>query len=362
VWVRDTYTGSLLARPVTLVDGEPHLGSIRLEPDHMNRLEVAAGFQDRMSHSVPGVVPQPEVKPNNNQRMLFHQTSLMLGHFTGDIVGTPAGPRFGNQHLTIDKAMPALFAKLATQDPAEVQTFLAFIHHERNLAANTMTANGFLAPANIHFRPATARQRAIALPAWLGTQSRHDRPPPDPEPTEVTTDVTYARFRSFVETRLRDLGFPDDDRTELMGSLDWTASRFHPTPDTMTAADRTTLFAGLYLNAGERLDFSKKAVVLQRLSGHDVPAPLTLIVRDTSKLNTAMRASLQQLHDELAAELHDELHDELPAGSPARAAIQALLDHPGRELRPASPPLNAAISVIMEHYWPTILAWMPPPE
>ncbi|ACU77310.1 hypothetical protein Caci_8487 [Catenulispora acidiphila DSM 44928] len=350
VWVSDTRSGSLLTRPLTLVNGEPHLGSVRLGPDHMDRLAVAPGFDDRLSHSVPGAVPQPEVKPNGNQRMLFHNTSLMLGHFTGDIVRTSAGPRFGNQHLTIDKAMPALFAKLATQDPAEVQTFLSFIHHERTLAADTMLAHGFVAPANIHFRPAPARQRAIALPAWLGSQTRQDHMPPDPDPTNVTTDVTYARFRGFVETRLRDLGFPDEDRTELMGSLDWTASRFHPTPDTMTAADRTTLFAGLYLNAGERLDFSKKAVVLQRLSGHDVPLPLTLIVRDTSKLTTAMRTSLQQLRATL------------PVDSAARAAIQALLDHPGKELRPASPPLNAAISVIMEHYWPTILAWMPPPE
>jgi hypothetical protein len=117
----------------------------------------------------------------------------------------------------------------------------------------------------------------------------------------------------------------------------------------MTVADRDTLFAGLYLNAGERLDFSKKAVVLQRLSGHEVPAPLTLIVRDTSPLTPALRTSLEQLR---AA---------LPAGSPAAASVQALLDHSG-DLRPAAPPLNAAISAIMEHYWPTILGWMPPPE
>ena len=136
-----------------------------------------------------------------------------------------------------------------------------------------MTDNGFLAPANIHFRPATARQRAIALPAWLGDQARHDNPPPAPEPTEVTTEVTYARFRAFVQNRLTDLRFPQADRTELMQSLDWTASRFDANPD----ANRDTLFAGLYLNAGERLDFSKQAVVLQHLSNREVPAPLMLI-------------------------------------------------------------------------------------
>jgi hypothetical protein len=315
----------------------------------MNRLEVAEGFSERLSHSEPGAVPEPLVKTNGNQRMLFPNTSLMFGHFTGDIVRVGTGDRFGNQHLTIDKALPALFANLATQDPATVQIFLSLIHHDRHLAGSTMAGHGFVAPANIHFRPAPGRQRAIALPAWLGEHAHQDNPPPDPEPTEVTTDVTYARFRTFVQDRLTDLGFPEEDRRELMDSLDWTASRFHPAPDAMTLADRDALFASLYLNAGERLDFSKKAVVLQRLSGHDVPAPLTLIVRDTSPMTAALRTSLQHLHDDL------------PADSPAATAIQALLDHTG-DLRPAAPPLNAAISVIMDHYWPTILGWMPPAE
>jgi hypothetical protein len=349
VWVRDNRSGSMLARPVTLVDGTPHLGSIRLLPRHMNRLDVAEGFPERLSHSEPGAVPEPSVKPNGNQRMLFHNTSLMFGHFTGDIVRAGTGDRFGNQHLTIDKALPALFANLATQDPGTVQIFLSLIHHDRHLAGTTMTDNGFVAPANIHFRPDPGRQRAIALPGWLGDQARHANPPPDPEPTEVNRQVTYARFRTFVDSRLTDLGFPPEDRRELMDSLDWTASRFHPAPDAMTVADRDALFGGLYLNAGERLDFSKKAVVLQRLSGHDVPTPLTLIVRDTSPVTPALRTSLEQLHTEL------------PSGSPAAATIQALLTHHG-DLRPAAPPLNAAISVIMEHYWPTILGWMPPPE
>ena len=348
VWVRDNRSGSMLARPVTLVDGHPHLGSIRLLPRHMNRLDVAEGFPERLSHSEPGAVPVPSVKPNGNQRMLFHNTSLMFGHFTGDIVRVGGGDRFGNQHLTIDKALPALFANLATQDPGTVQIFLSLIHHDRHLAGTTMTDNGFVAPANIHFRPDPGRQRAIALPAWLGDQARHDNPPPDPEPTEVNRQVTYARFRTFVDSRLTDLGFPAEDRGELMDSLDWTASRFHPAPDAMTVADREALFAGLYLNAGERLDFSKKAVVLQRLSGHDVPAPLTLIVRDTSPMTAVLRTSLEQLYREL------------PAGSAAATTVQGLLTHNG-DLRPAAPPLSAAIAVIMEYYWPTILSWMPPP-
>ncbi|WP_228564004.1 DUF4347 domain-containing protein [Catenulispora rubra] len=349
VWVRDNRSGSMLARPVTLVDGRPHLGSIRLLPRHMGRLDVAEGFPERLSHSEPGVVPVPSVKPNGNQRMLFHNTSLMFGHFTGDIVRVGGGDRFGNQHLTIDKALPALFANLATQDPGTVQIFLSLIHHDRHLAGGTMTDNGFVAPANIHFRPDPSRQRAIALPAWLGDQARHDDPPPDPEPTEVNRQVTYARFRTFVDSRLADVGFPPEDRRELMDSLDWTASRFHPAPDAMTVADREALFAGLYLNAGERLDFSKKAVVLQRLSGHDVPAPLALIVRDTSPMTAGLRTSLELLHTEL------------PAGSAAATTIQALLTHSG-ELRPAAPPLNAAIAVIMEHYWPVVLSWMAPAE
>ena len=285
---------------------------------------------------------------NGNQRMLFHETPLMFGHFTGDIVRVGTSDRFANHHLTIDKALPALFVKLAGQDPATVQTFLSLIHYDRHLAGTTMTDNGFVAPANIHFRRATAAQRVTALPVWLGDQAQQHNPPPAPATTEVTTQVTYARFRAFVDNRLGDLGFPPSDRTELMGSLDWTASRFHPDPDTMTGAERTTLFGSLYLNAGERLDFSKKAVALQRLSGNDVPPALSLIVRGESPMTPLLRDSLQ------------ELRDVLPADSPDAATIQALLDHTG-DLRPASPPLSAAISVIMEHYWPTILAWMPTP-
>ncbi|MEY9933726.1 hypothetical protein ABH926_008386 [Catenulispora sp. GP43] len=349
VWVH--VDGSPFARRVTLVNGEPHVGTTRLTAGHMSRFENAQGFdpEDRLSLDDPRNPKPVQVKTNGNQRMLFHNKSLMLGHFTGDIVRDGAATRFGNQHLTIDKAMPALFAKLATQDPAEVRTFLALVHHDRHLAASTLTDNGFVAPANIHFRRATAQQRSIALPGWLGDQAHQDNPPPDPEPTEVTTDVTYARFRAFVDTRLADLDLPPEDRTDLMASLDWTATRFDPDPDGLTAADRDALFAGLYLNAGERLDFSKKAVVLQSLSGHEVPLPLRLIVRDTSKLNTPMRNALTRLRAEL------------PAGSPAQTAIQAILDHPDREIRPAAPPLNAAISVIMDHYWPTILSWMPAP-
>ena len=350
VWV---YAGSSpFARRVTLVDGQPHLGSTRLTAAHVAQFGDAQGFDpdDRLSLTDAANPAPAQVKPNGNQRMLFHNTSLMLGHFTGDIVRDGAVTRFGNQHLTIDKAMPALFTKLATQDPGEVRTFLALVHDNRHLAGTTMTGNGFVAPANIHFRPAANRQRAIALPAWLGTQNHHTDPPPDPEPTEVTTDVTYARFRAFVDNRLADLEVPDEDRAELMGSLDWTASRFDPNPDALTPAARDALFAGLYLNAGERLDFSKKAVVLQSLAGHDVPMPLKLIVREKSKVGPALRTSLTQLRGEL------------PEGSAARAAIQALLDHPDRELRPAAPPLSEAISVIMDHYWPTILSWMPAPQ
>jgi hypothetical protein len=347
IWVRETGNTSGAAKLLTLVDGHVYAGTFRLGARHMGRLDIA-GFPEPLSESVPGSVPTPSVKPNGNQRMLFHNTSLMFGHFTGDIVRVGTSDRFANHHLTIDKALPALFANLATQDPATVQKFLSLIHYDRHLAGSTMTENGFVAPANIHFRRETAAQRATALPAWLGDQAQHRNPPPAPAATEVTRQVTYARFRAFVDNRLTDLGFPESDRAELMGSLDWTASRFHPDPENMSDAERTTLFAGLYLNGGERLDFSKKAVALQRLSGNEVPPALSLIVRDTSPMTPALRTSLRQLH---AA---------LPAASPDAAAIQALLSHTG-DLRPAAPPLNAAISVIMEHYWPTILAWMPTP-
>ena len=348
IWVRESGNEFGAAKPLKLVGGRVYAGTLRLEPRHMKRLDIA-GFPERLSGTEPGTVPTPSVKPNGNQRMLFHNTSLMFGHFTGDIVRVGATDRFANHHLTIDKALPALFANLATQKPATVQTFLSLIHYDRHLAGSTMTENGFVAPANIHFRQETAAQRPTALPAWLGNQAQHRDAPPPPAATDVNRQVTYARFRAFVDTRLADLGFPASDRAELMGSLDWTASRFHPDPDNLSDAERTALFAGLYLNAGEQLDFSKKAVALQRLSGNDVPPALSLIVRDTSPMTPALLTSLQQLR---AA---------LPAGSADAAAIQALINHTG-DLRPAAPPLNAAMSVIMEHYWPTILAWMPTPQ
>lgn len=348
IWVRENGETPRAPKALKLVDGEVYIGAFQLEARHMKKLNIV-GFPEQLSESVPGVVPTPSVKPNGNQRMLFHNTSLMFGHFTGDIVRVGTADRFANHHLTIDKALPALFAKLATQDPATVRTFLSLIHYDRHLAGTTMTENGFVAPANIHFRQETAAQRPTALPAWLGDQAQHRNAPPAPATTEVNRQVTYARFRAFVDNRLADLGFPQSDRAELMGSLDWTASRFHPDPDAMSDAERTNLFRNLYLNGGERLDFSKKAVALQRLSGNDVPPALSLIIRDTSAMTPGLLTSLQQLH---AA---------LPAGSADAATIQALIDHTG-DLRPAAPPLNAAISVIMEHYWPTILAWMPTSE
>src|SRR6185437_4991284 len=143
------------------------------------------GFPERLSGTEPGTVPTPSVKPNGNQRMLFHNTSLMFGHFTGDIVRVGATDRFANHHLTIDKALPALFANLATQKPATVQTFLSLIHYDRHLAGSTMTENGFVAPANIHFRQETAAQRPTALPAWLGNQAQHRDAPPPPAATDV---------------------------------------------------------------------------------------------------------------------------------------------------------------------------------
>ena len=102
--------------------GHVYAGSFRLRARHMERLEIAEASPSRCPTPCRAPSRTPAVKPNGNQRMLFHNTSLMFGHFTGDIVRIGTSDRFANHHLTIDKAMPALFAKLATQDPARCRS------------------------------------------------------------------------------------------------------------------------------------------------------------------------------------------------------------------------------------------------
>ncbi|WP_333769016.1 DUF6531 domain-containing protein [Streptomyces sp. IBSBF 2435] len=293
---------------------------------------------------------------NDTQVIDLDHSPVSFGHYSFDLVTGGRknnAPQRQNDHLTIENSLPALFSKLQ-HDPESVGVFLrdrlkkGIRVDKRTLRPkakpefnNDLHTSGYGDVDNFNFRPALGDQRNRRVTADTVAPdrlARHDRFKPEGEaPAKVDVDqrVTLAAFLGHVDSALKVMTLDPKVRHEIRESFARVGRR------TGTDEDK------LYLNAAQKADFTKFAVIVAKATGtENVPDVLHKLVTATNG-KSEMELKAADL-DAIGERLHhnEELRKEI---------AESVRDGRSWVRQEGQPDFIAVRNAVVDHYWDSVV-------